>query len=207
LAANISVKYGRGGIEMSRVGKAPIKIPEGVKTDIQNNKITVSGKDGELSYVVNSGITVQEKDGFLIVNRKNDTKEQKSLHGLTRSLLNNMVIGVTEGFKKELQIIGTGYSAEVIGPWLKLNVGFSHDILLEIPEGIKVEAQSVPRREQGPLGVQANIIVHGIHKEDVGKFAAEIKKCRPPMNYATGKGIRYKGEYIRIKPGKVGATT
>ncbi len=192
---------------MSRVGKAPIKIPEGIKTDIQNNKITVSGKDGELSYVVNSGITVQEKDGFLIVNRKNDTKEQKSLHGLTRSLLNNMVIGITEGFKKELQIIGTGYSAEVIGPWLKLNVGFSHDILLEIPEGIKVEAQTVPRREQGPLGVQANIIVHGIHKEDVGKFAAEIKKCRPPMNYATGKGIRYKGEYIRIKPGKVGATT
>ena len=117
-----------------------------------------------------------------------------------------MIIGLSEGYVKELQVIGTGYSAEVLGPWLKLSVGFSHDILIQIPENLKVEAESVPRREQGALGVQAKIKISGIHKEDVGKFAAEIRKCRPPLNYATGKGIRYKGEYVRIKPGKTAAT-
>jgi len=138
--------------------------------------------------------------------RRDDSKEQKSFHGLTRSLVNNMVIGLSEGYSKELQIIGTGYSAEVMGPWLKLSVGYSHDILMQIPENLKVEAELVPRRDQGALGVQANVKVSGIQKEDVGKFAAEIRKCRPPLNYATGKGIRYKGEYVRIKPGKTAAT-
>lgn len=190
---------------MSRIGKTPVKLPEGVKVIIQKDKITVSGKNGELNYVLNPGIKVEENDGSLIVTRKDDSKQQKSLHGLTRSLINNMVIGVTEGFSKELQIIGTGYSAEVVGPWLKLNVGFSHEIYIEIPENLKVEAKIIPRREQGALGVQSTVNIFGISKEDVGKFAAEIRKCRPPLNYATGKGIRYKGEYVRIKPGKAGA--
>jgi large subunit ribosomal protein L6 len=191
---------------MSRVGRTPIKLPEGVKYSIKDNNVTISGSKGELNYTLCSGITVAEENGVLLVTRRDDSRPQKALHGLTRALLNNMVIGVTEGFMKELQIIGTGYSAEILGPWLKLSVGFSHEILMQIPEHLKVEAEIIPRREQGPLSVQAVVRVSGINKEDVGKFAAEIKRCRPPLNYATGKGIRYKGEYVRIKAGKAGAT-
>ena len=191
---------------MSRIGKTPITIPEGVKVEIKNNIITVSSKNGELSYKLNDGITIKQEENVLVLGRRDDSKKQKSLHGLARSLVNNMIIGLSEGYTKELQIIGTGYSAEVIGPWLKLSVGFSHDVLIQIPENLKVEAELIPRREQGTLGVQAEIRVSGIHKEDIGKFAAEIRKCRPPLNYATGKGIRYKGEYVRIKPGKTAAT-
>lgn len=191
---------------MSRVGRTPVKLPDAVKYSIKDNIVTISGSKGELNYTLCNGISVAEENSVLLVSRKDDSRPQKALHGLTRALLNNMVIGVTEGFMKELQIIGTGYSAEVIGPWLKLNVGFSHDILIQIPENLNVEAEIIPRREQGPLGIQAVVKVSGISKEDVGKFAAEIRKCRPPLNYATGKGIRYKGEYVRIKPGKAGAT-
>jgi large subunit ribosomal protein L6 len=114
-----------------------------------------------------------------------------------------MVIGVTEGFQKTLQIIGTGYNAERVGPWLRLTLGYSHDILMEIPDNLTVEAVVIPRREQGKLGVQAVITVKGIHKEDVGKFSAEIRNCRPPENYK-GKGIRYLNEWVLIKPGKSG---
>ena len=191
---------------MSRVGRTPVKLPDGVKYSIKDNMITISGNKGELNYTLCNGISVAEENRELIVSRRDDTRPQKALHGLTRALLNNMVIGTTEGFMKELQIIGTGYAAEVIGPWLKLNVGFSHDILIQIPENLNVEAVIIPRREQGALGVQAEVKISGIDKEDVGKFAAEIRRCRPPLNYATGKGIRYKGEYVRIKPGKAGAT-
>lgn len=191
---------------MSRVGRTPVKLPDGVKFNLKNNSVIITGPKGELDYNLQHGIKVEEKDGELIVSRKDDSRPQKALHGLTRSLVNNMVLGVTEGFTKELQIIGTGYSAERVGPWLKLALGFAHDILMEVPEHLNVDAQIIPRREQGPLGVQAVIKVSGISKEDVGKFAAEIKRCRPPLNYATGKGIRYKGEYVRIKPGKAGAT-
>ncbi len=191
---------------MSRIGKTPVPVPESIKIEINNNIITVSSANGELTYKFQDGITIKQEGNELILERRDDSKEQKSFHGLTRSLVNNMIIGLTEGYSKELQIIGTGYSAEVLGPWLKLSVGFSHDILIQIPENLKVEAELVPRREQGTLGVQATIKISGIHKEDVGKFAAEIRKCRPPLNYATGKGIRYKGEYVRIKPGKTAAT-
>ena len=191
---------------MSRVGKTPVKLSDGVKYSIKDNIVTISGSKGQLTYALCSGILVAEKDGELNVTRKDDSRPQKALHGLTRALLNNMVIGVSKGFMKELQIIGTGYSAEVMGTWLKLSVGFSHDILIQIPENLKVEAELVPRREQGALGVQAIVKVSGNHKEDIGKFAAEVRKCRPPLNYATGKGIRYKGEYVRIKPGKTAAT-
>lgn len=191
---------------MSRIGKTPVPVPEGIKVEIKNNIITVSSKNGELIYKFQDGITIKQEENELILERRDDSKDQKSFHGLTRSLVNNMIIGLSEGYTKELQIIGTGYSAEVIGPWLKLSVGFSHEIFLQIPDNLKVEAELVPRREQGALGVQANVKISGIHKEDVGKFAAEVRKCRPPLNYATGKGIRYKGEYVRIKPGKTAAT-
>ncbi|MDO9578097.1 MAG: 50S ribosomal protein L6 [Candidatus Cloacimonadales bacterium] len=192
---------------MSRIGRTPVKLPDGVKYSIKDDVIIISGKKGELTYTLNAGISVEEKNGELIVSRQDDTRPQKAFHGLTRALLNNMVIGVTEGFEKVLQIIGTGYTAEIVGPWLKLSVGYAHDILLETPKHLKVEAEVIPRREQGPLSVQAVIKISGIHKEDVGKFAAEIRHCRPPLNYASGKGIRYEGEYIRIKPGKAGATS
>jgi len=191
---------------MSRIGKTPVPVPEGIKVEIKNNIITVSSTNGELTYNFQDGITIKQEGNELILERRDDSKEQKSFHGLTRSLINNMIIGLFEGYSKELQIIGTGYSAEVLGQWLKLSVGFSHDILIQIPENLKVDAELVPRRDQGTLGIQATIKISGIHKEDVGKFAAEIRKCRPPLNYATGKGIRYKGEYVRIKPGKTAAT-
>ncbi len=191
---------------MSRIGKTPVPVPAGIKVEIKDNIITVSSNNGELKFKFQDGITIKQEANELILERRDDSKGQKSFHGLTRALVNNMIIGLSEGYSKELQIIGTGYSAEVMGPWLKLSVGYSHDILVQIPENLKVEAELVPRREQGALGVQANVKVSGIQKEDVGKFAAEIRKCRPPLNYATGKGIRYKGEYVRIKPGKTAAT-
>ncbi|HPR17109.1 MAG TPA: 50S ribosomal protein L6 [Candidatus Cloacimonadota bacterium] len=192
---------------MSRVGRTPVKLPKDVKFNLKDGVVTISGKLGELSYTLQPGIMVEENDGELKVTRDNDSRPVRALHGLTRALLNNMVIGVTNGFVKELQIIGTGYTAERIGPWLRLSVGYSHDILMEVPQDLVVEAVLIPRRDQGSLGVQAEIKVTGINKEDVGKFAAEIKRCRPPLNYATGKGIRYKGEYVRIKPGKAGASS
>jgi large subunit ribosomal protein L6 len=189
---------------MSRIGNTPIKLPEGVELSIQGETVTVKGKKGELSYTLQEGISVELKENILNVVRKDDSRQQKSMHGLTRALINNMVQGVSEGYRKVLQVIGTGYSAERIGPWLRLILGYSHDILMEVPENLQVEAKVIPRREQGKLGVQAEISVEGIHKEDVGKFAAEIRRCRPPENYK-GKGVRYEGEWVRIKPGKSGA--
>ncbi|MCF7919727.1 MAG: 50S ribosomal protein L6 [Candidatus Cloacimonetes bacterium] len=188
---------------MSRIGKTPIKLPAGVKITLDGRKIKATGKLGELEYVMCDGISFEEKDGILYFERRDDSREQKAYHGLTRALVNNMVIGVSEGFEKTLQVIGTGYSAERIGPWVKLILGYSHEILMEVPENLDVNAQVIPRREQGKLGVQAVITVKGIHKEDVGKFAAEIRNCRPPENYK-GKGIRYLNEWVLIKPGKSG---
>jgi len=189
---------------VSRIGKTPVNLPAGVKVTVVDQKIKVSGKNGELDYILKPGISVVQEENLLKINRKNDTREQKSLHGLTRSLINNMVIGVSEGYKKVLQVIGTGYSAEVVGIWLKLNIGYSHEILLEIPEGLTVTAEAVPRSQKSKLGIQSIIRINSIHKEDVGKFAAEIRHCRPPENFK-GKGIRYEGEYVRIKPGKTSA--
>jgi large subunit ribosomal protein L6 len=189
---------------VSRIGKTPIEIPQDVNVEINGNVITVKGKKGELSYTMLSGISAQVKDNMIEIKRAEDTKNLRAFHGLTRSLVQNMVIGVSKGFEKNLQVIGTGYGAEVVGPWLKLVLGYSHDILLEIPEGIEVITETIPRREQGKLGVQAKIKVKGINKEDVGKFAAEIRRCREPENYK-GKGIRYEGEYVQIKAGKAGA--
>lgn len=189
---------------MSRIGKTPIKLPQGVTVKIEGNLVKVSGKLGELEYAFLEGIGVTQVQNEIVVTRRDDSREQKSLHGLTRALINNMVVGVSEGFEKKLQIIGTGYSAEIVGPWLKLGLGYSHDILMEIPENLTVAAEMVPRREQGPLGVQAKVSVKGNHKEDVSKFAAEIRICRKPENYK-GKGIRYEGEYVQIKAGKTTA--
>lgn len=189
---------------MSRIGKTPIEIPKDVKIEVNGDTITVRGKKGELSYSLLKGITLDIQGNIINVKRENDSKSLRSYHGLTRALIQNMVTGVSEGFQKVLNVIGTGYSAEVVGIWLKLVVGYSHDILLEIPEGIDVDAKIIPRRDQGKLGIQAVITIKGKSKEDVGKFAAEIRRCRPPENYK-GKGIRYDGEYVQIKAGKAGA--
>ncbi|MFO7895338.1 MAG: 50S ribosomal protein L6 [Candidatus Cloacimonadales bacterium] len=189
---------------MSRIGKTPIAIPDGVTVEIKQNLVKVSGKLGKMEYSFLPGIGVSQVEKEIIVTRSDDSREQKSVHGLTRSLINNMIIGVSAGYEKKLQVIGTGFTAEIVGPWLKMGLGYSHDILMEIPENLTVAAETVPRREQGPLGVQAKISVKGYHKEDVSKFAAEIRKCRMPENYK-GKGVRYEGEYVQIKAGKTTA--
>lgn len=189
---------------MSRIGNAPVKIDSGVSVDIQENLVLVKGKLGELRHELLEGISLEVEDGVINVKRRDDSKNQRAMHGLTRALIQNMVTGVTEGYVKTLQLIGTGYSAERVGPWLKLSLGFSHDILLEIPEGLEVEAEAVPRSKTVRSDLQSIIRVKGIDKQLVGHFAAEIRTCRPPENYK-GKGIRYENEHVTIKAGKAGA--
>ncbi|MCD4651876.1 MAG: 50S ribosomal protein L6 [Candidatus Cloacimonetes bacterium] len=190
---------------MSRIGKIPVSVPAGVTVLINGQHVSVKGKLGELTYTMCEGISAVREADSIVVRRTDDTRDQKSKHGLTRALVNNMVTGVSKGFEKELQVIGTGYSAKIVGPWLKLSLGYSHDILLEVPKDLKVVTEDVPRTRGSKAEVQAIITVNGINKEDVGKFSAEIRRCRPPENYK-GKGIRYKDEYVRIKPGKAGAS-
>lgn len=189
---------------MSRIGTKPIIIPENVTVKINDNTLTVSGKLGVLSYSLLPGITVVKEDSVLKVHRADDERKSKAFHGLTRALISNMVTGVSEGYSKVLEVNGTGYSAEQTGSWLKLVVGYSHEIFMEIPEHLEIETEAIPRARSGKLNTQAIITVKGISKEDVGKFAAEIRKCRPPENYK-GKGIRYKDENVKIKAGKTGA--
>ncbi|MDD2423468.1 MAG: 50S ribosomal protein L6 [Candidatus Cloacimonetes bacterium] len=189
---------------MSRIGKSPIKISSDLKITIADNAVTVKGKLGELSYTLLPGMTLQLEDGLLHVHRADESKSQRAIHGLTRALIQNMVIGVSEGYKKTLHIFGTGYSSESIGPWLRLTLGYSHDILLRVPDGLTVVATPVPRSKGGRSDFTSIITVEGINKQMVGQFAAEVRFCRPPENYK-GKGIRYHDEYVAIKAGKAGA--
>ena len=188
---------------MSRIGKAPIKCDPSVKVDVKDNTVHVKGKLGELSYHLLPGISVELEDGVLNVKRSEETKSQRALHGLTRALIQNMVTGVTEGYQKTLNVIGTGYSAERTGPWLKLALGHSHDIVMQIPEGLTVEAEAVPRSKGTRSDLQSIIRIKGIDKQLVGHFAAEVRSCRPPENYK-GKGVRYEDEHVTIKAGKAG---
>ena len=177
---------------MLRIVRMPIAIPAEVTVDIaENNKVTVKGPKGTLERVLPAEMEIKQEDGKLYVNRPNDLKKMKSLHGLTRTLLNNMVIGVTEGFTKELEVNGVGYRASKQGKKLVLALGYSHPVEMEDPEGL----ESV---------VDANkIIVKGIDKEKVGQYAAEIRAKRAPEPYK-GKGIKYVDEVIRRKVGKTG---
>ena len=178
---------------MSRVGKMPIAIPAGVTVDIaENNLVTVKGPKGELSRQFAPEMNIQIEGTELVVTRPNDLKKNKALHGLTRALLNNMVIGVTDGFQKTLQIVGVGYRAAMQGSDLNLSLGFSHPIIYKAPEGVTIE---VPE--------QTKIVVKGISKEAVGQTAAEIREFRLPEPYK-GKGIKYETETIRRKVGKTG---
>jgi len=191
------------GGTVSRIGRSPIAIPKGVTVETKDRKIIAKGKLGTLDYHLLEGIDVINENSELRVLRKDDSKVQREIHGLTRALINNMVIGVSEGFVKELHVVGLGYTAEVVGPWLKLAMGYSHEILLQIPEGITVEVEQITKAKGSRTAVQSKIFVKGFHKEDVGKFAAEVRAVRPPDNYK-GKGIRYSYETVIIKAGKTG---
>ena len=178
---------------MSRLGKMPISIPAGVEVTMgEGNLITVKGPKGTLTQKLSEKMTLTREDGVIVVTRPNDEKENRSLHGLTRTLLNNMVIGVTEGFKKELDVNGVGYRVAKEGNKLNMNIGFSHPVIMEEPEGITIEVPS-PNK----------IIINGTDKQKVGQFAAEVRGKRPPEPYK-GKGIKYTDEVIRRKEGKTG---
>ncbi len=179
---------------MSRIGKNPILIPEEVKVSLDGSAVKVSGPNGSLEFNFRKEMIISQNDGLILVKRDSDNREQKSLHGTTRQIINNMVIGVSKGFSKELEIIGVGYQAQAKGSRLHLQLGFSHDIYFDIPDDVKVSANN-----------RTEIKVEGIDKQLVGAVAAKIRSFRPPEPYK-GKGIRYKGEYVISKQGKtVGA--
>jgi large subunit ribosomal protein L6 len=178
---------------MSRIGKAPVNLPSGVEVSVADRTITVKGPKGTLSRAIPGEIEVSVDDGVLTCTRPNDERRNRAQHGLTRSLVNNMVVGVTEGFKKNLEIVGVGYRAEAQSPnALRLNLGFSHPVNVNAPEGVTFE---VPAPTQ--------IVVNGIDKEVVGQVAADIRSIRKPEPYK-GKGVRYAGERILRKAGKAG---
>nr|QUE28478.1 ribosomal protein L6 [Porphyrostromium boryanum] len=177
---------------MSRIGKQIIAVPKNVSVDIQGSLIKVKGPKGELSRVCNSQMKLLHEDGLLKVEKNVDTKKTNQLHGLTRSLIYNMVYGVSEGFFKELEIKGVGYRSQMDGKNLVLNVGYSHPVKIEPPEGIEIKVQN-----------NTEITVKGIDKEMVGQTASKIRSIREPEPYK-GKGIRYKNEYVIRKVGKAG---
>jgi large subunit ribosomal protein L6 len=177
---------------MSRVGSAPITVPSGVDVTIDGTTVTVKGPKGTLSSTFSEKVAVAVDDGILTVTRHDEERESRALHGLTRSLLANMVTGVSEGYVKELKTVGVGYRASLKGKSIELLVGYSHPVLLDPPEGIEIE---VPE--------PTKIIVKGIDKQKVGQMAADIRSVRPPEPYK-GKGIRYVDEYVRRKAGKAG---
>ncbi|MBE3591300.1 MAG: 50S ribosomal protein L6 [Firmicutes bacterium] len=177
---------------MSRVGRQPIPVPPGVTVKVEGRRVTVKGPQGELSHEVPERISVVQEDGKLLVRREDDERTTRALHGLTRSLLANMVTGVTSGFSKTLELVGTGYRAAKQGNRLVLAVGFSHPVELEPPAGITID---VPAPN--------TIVVKGADKQAVGQVAARIREVRPPEPYL-GKGIRYQGERVRRKVGKTG---
>ena len=175
---------------MSRIGKMPVTIPAGVEVKVDGNTVTVKGPKGTLTNTFSPEIGIKVEGTEIIVSRPDDNKEHRSLHGLTRTLIYNMVVGVTEGYKKTLEVNGVGYRAQKQGNNLVMNLGFSHQVIIPEVEGIKIE---VPSANQ--------VVVSGADKQLVGQFAADIRKKRPPEPYK-GKGIKYEGEHIRRKEGK-----
>lgn len=178
---------------MSRIGKNPIKIPEAVNYNESNNNVSVTGPKGTLVFKFHKDINISNENGLLNVSRRSDSKEDKALHGTSRQILNNMIQGVSEGFEKELEIIGVGYQAKSQGNRLHLQLGFSHDIFFDVPDGITLVTN------------RTEITVQGMDKQLVGAVSAKIRSFRPPEPYK-GKGVRYRGENVRSKQGKtVGA--
>ena len=179
---------------MSRIGREPITVPAGVEVTIAaDNVVTVKGPKGSITEALCPDMVITLDEGVLHVARKDDTKQQRSLHGLTRSLLNNLVLGVTSGFEKKLEINGVGYRAEKKGDELVMKLGYSHDVIVKETEDIKIDVTDAN-----------HIVIKGIDKQKVGQFAADVRKKRPPEPYK-GKGIKYEDEHIRRKEGKTGA--
>jgi len=177
---------------MSRIGRKPITVPSGVEVKVNDGLVTVKGPKGTLEQRIRPVITVAIEGSEILVTRPNDEKESRSLHGLSRSLIANMVAGVTDGFKKELDVLGVGYRVQMQGETIVMNLGYSHQVIMTPPAGIKIEAPT-PNK----------IVISGASKQAVGQFAAEVREKRPPEPYK-GKGIRYAGEYVRSKEGKAG---
>ena len=178
---------------MSRIGKLPITVPAGVTVTVdENNLVTVKGPKGTLSQQVNPAITLKQDGNILTLERPSDSKPHRAMHGLYRALVHNMVVGVTDGFTRTLEMVGTGYRASVEGKTLTINIGFSHPVVLEAPEGITYETPN-----------QTTIVVKGSNKQQVGNLAADIRAIRKPEPYL-GKGIKYQNEHIRRKEGKTG---
>lgn len=175
---------------MSRIGKMPVAIPSSVEVAIDGSTVTVKGGKGELTRTFSDIMSIKVEDGNVIVERPDDSREAKSLHGLTRTLIHNMIVGVSEGYAKKLELVGVGYRAALKGTDLELQLGYSHPVVVPAPENIAFEVPS-----------QTEIIVKGISKEQVGQVAANIRAWRKPEPYK-GKGIRYEGEYVRRKLGK-----
>ena len=179
---------------MSRIGKMPVTLPSGVDVKVESGLVTVKGPKGELQQAINKDMIIKIDDGVLTVDRPSESKEHKSMHGLSRKLIANMVEGVTEGFKKDLEIVGIGYRGVKEGNKLVLNLGFSHQVEVEDPQDIETSMEGTNK-----------ITVSGIDKQLVGQHAANIRKIRPPEPYK-GKGVRYAGEHIKLKEGKSGAS-
>jgi large subunit ribosomal protein L6 len=180
---------------MSRIGRQPVIIPEGVTVQIKGSEVVVKGPLGELTQRFHPSITIKQEDGQLMVTRPTDQRQHRALHGLTRALLDNMVTGVSKGYRVDLEIVGTGYRAEMQGDSLKLSLGYSHDVLVEPPPGMKFQVE-----ERGRL-----VLITCHDKQLLGQVVADIRKLRPPEPYK-GKGIRFAGEVIRQKAGKAGKT-
>ncbi len=180
---------------MSRIGRLPIEVPAGVEVKIDGSHVHVKGPKGELEWTFSPLMTIKQEDGVIVVERPNDQPAVRALHGTTRSLIDNMVVGVSKGFERILEIEGVGYRAEMDGKNLIINVGFSHPVVVKPPEGISFDTDMKVRQ----------IKITGYDKQVVGQVAADIRKLRPPEPYK-GKGIRYQGEYVRRKPGKAGKT-
>ena len=179
---------------MSRIGKLPIAIPAGVTVTVKDGAVTVKGPKGELSQKLNPELEVAVEDGHVTVSRPSDDREHRAQHGLYRALIHNMVVGVSEGFKKEMELVGVGYRAEATGQVLKLSLGYSHEIYLKLPEEIKVATKT--ERNKNPL-----ILLESIDKQLIGQVCAKIRSLRKPEPYK-GKGIKFVGEIIRRKSGK-----
>ena len=178
---------------MSRIGKNPVNLPKEVNAEFVNNIINITGPKGKLSFEVKNNIKLNIKNDEIIISRLDDSRQQKSMHGTVRQIINNMVIGVSKGFQKELTIIGVGYQAIMQGKRLQLQLGFSHDIIFELPEGINIKAN------------RTELLIEGVDKQLVGLVAAKIRSFRKPEPYK-GKGIRYKNEYVQSKQGKTVGT-
>ena len=177
---------------MSRIGKKPVVIPAGVEVTVDGSKVTVKGPKGTLTNTFNSDISIKVEGNEILVTRPSDDKEYRALHGLTRTLVNNMVVGVTTGYEKKLEVLGVGYRVQKQGTNLVMNLGYSHQVIIPEEDGITIEVPA-----------PTEIIVKGADKQQVGQMAAVIRSKRPPEPYK-GKGIRYSGEYVRRKEGKAG---